>query len=80
MARYHRSTVLVIGLGRFGSAVALELEKAAMAVGSTSLGRIGDCEHDIGRAAVFLASEDASYMMGQTIYPDGGRMALNYTV
>jgi len=27
LARYHRSTVLVIGLGRFGSAVALELEK-----------------------------------------------------
>lgn len=27
MAKYHRSTVLVIGLGRFGSAVALELEK-----------------------------------------------------
>lgn len=27
MARYHRSTVLVVGLGRFGSAVALELEE-----------------------------------------------------
>lgn len=26
MARYHRSTVLVVGLGRFGSALALELE------------------------------------------------------
>ena len=32
------------------------------------------------RVAVFLASEDSSYITGQTIYPDGGRLALNYTV
>lgn len=35
---------------------------------------------EIGKVAVFLASDDASYMTGQTIYPDGGRLALNYTV
>jgi NAD(P)-dependent dehydrogenase (short-subunit alcohol dehydrogenase family) len=35
---------------------------------------------EIGRVAAFLASDDASYLTGQTIYPDGGRLALNYTV
>lgn len=45
----------------------------------TPLGRFGEAE-EIGRVAVFLASEDASYITGQTIYPDGGRLALNYTV
>jgi hypothetical protein len=27
-----------------------------------------------------LASDDASYIIGQTIYPDGGRLVLNYTI
>ncbi len=43
------------------------------------LGRCGEPE-EIAAVAAFLASDDASYMSGQTIYPDGGRLALNYTV
>ena len=45
----------------------------------TPLGRMGEPE-EIARVAVFLASDDSSYITGQTIYPDGGRLALNYTV
>jgi NAD(P)-dependent dehydrogenase (short-subunit alcohol dehydrogenase family) len=45
----------------------------------TPLGRCGEPE-EIASIAAFLASDDASYMTGQTIYADGGRLALNYTV
>lgn len=45
----------------------------------TPLGRVGD-PSEVASVALFLASGMASYITGQTIYPDGGRMALNYTV
>jgi len=45
----------------------------------TPLGRMGE-PGEIASVAVFLASDDASYLTGQTVYPDGGRLALNYTV
>ncbi len=45
----------------------------------TPLGRCGEPE-EVASIAAFLASDDASYMTGQTLYADGGRMALNYTV
>jgi glucose 1-dehydrogenase len=45
----------------------------------TPIGRAGEPE-EVASVASFLASEDASYITGQTIYPDGGRLALNYTV
>ena len=45
----------------------------------TPMGRLGDVD-EVAAIAVFLASDDASYVTGETIYCDGGRLALNYTV
>ena len=36
------------------------------------MGRMGDPELDIGGIAVFLASEDARYLTGNTLFADGG--------
>ena len=40
------------------------------------LGRIGECEEDIGGVAVFLASEEARYITGHTLPADGGSSVL----
>ena len=45
----------------------------------TPLGRIGE-PAEIAAIAAFLASDESSYITGQTIYADGGRLPLNYTV
>ncbi|CAB5517185.1 Glucose 1-dehydrogenase [Achromobacter anxifer] len=41
--------------------------------------RLGSTD-EVAKVALFLASDDASYVTGQTVYADGGRLALNYTV
>jgi glucose 1-dehydrogenase len=45
----------------------------------TPMRRLGEPE-EVASVALFLASDDSSYLTGQIVYPDGGRMALNYTV
>ncbi len=45
----------------------------------TPMGRVGLPE-EMAAIAAFLASDDASYITGQIIYADGGRMHMNYTV
>ena len=42
----------------------------------TPLGRIAEAD-EIASVAAFLASDEASYVTGTTIYADGGRLALN---
>jgi NAD(P)-dependent dehydrogenase (short-subunit alcohol dehydrogenase family) len=60
-------------------AVATDKEAKRRLLARTPLGRIGEPD-EIASIAAFLASSEASYMTGETIYADGGRLALNYTV
>ncbi|MBM4385192.1 MAG: SDR family oxidoreductase [Deltaproteobacteria bacterium] len=81
-----RSGIRVMGIGP--GSIATEMlrdvvltDDAARAriLSRTPLGRLGEPE-EIARIAVFLASDDASYLTGTTIYPDGGRLGLNYVM
>ena len=78
--------IRVVGIGP--GTIMTDLAKAAVlasdearrrVMSRTPLGRGGE-PSEIASVAAFLASHDASYITGQTIYPDGGRLALNYTV
>ena len=68
--------------------IATELAKKAvlgsegakkMVMSRTPMGRLGEPD-EVANVALFLASDESSYLTGQTIYPDGGRLALNYTI
>ncbi|ASV86963.1 SDR family NAD(P)-dependent oxidoreductase [Ochrobactrum quorumnocens] len=60
------------------SAVNTNAEARKKIVERTPLGRIGQAS-EIAAIASFLASRDSSYVTGQTIYADGGRLPLSYT-
>jgi NAD(P)-dependent dehydrogenase (short-subunit alcohol dehydrogenase family) len=45
---------------------------AAELLQQNPMGRMGDCEHDIGAVAAFLASDDSRYVTGMTMFVDGG--------
>lgn len=45
---------------------------AASASAGNPMGRMGDPERDIAGVAAFLASEDARYLTGNTLFVDGG--------
>ncbi|MEY9780073.1 SDR family NAD(P)-dependent oxidoreductase [Sinorhizobium fredii] len=58
----------------------IDSEESRRAVLSrTPMGRCGTAD-EIASVVAFLASDDASYITGETIYPDGGRRVLNYVV
>jgi NAD(P)-dependent dehydrogenase (short-subunit alcohol dehydrogenase family) len=78
--------IRVVGIGP--GTIATELLKAGfltnpaqgkMILSRTPAGRLGEAD-EVAAVAAFLASDDASYMVGQTVYPDGGRMILNYVM
>jgi glucose 1-dehydrogenase len=80
----HDIRVVAIGPGTIltelaRKAVLSNPEARRSVLSRTPLGRGGEPE-EVASVAAFLASPDASYITGQIIYPDGGRMALNYTV
>lgn len=59
--------------------VAADPEARKTILSRTPLGRLGD-PAEIAAVVAFLASDEASYVTGQTIYADGGRLPLNYVV
>ena len=80
----HRIRVNAIGPGTIltdlaRTAVLGNKEAERKILSRTPMGRMGE-PSEVASVAVFLASDEASYLTGQTIYPDGGRLALNYTV
>lgn len=80
----HGIRVNAIGPGTIATEMAREAvlgseEAKRRILSRTPLGRLGEPD-EIAAVAAFLASDDASYLTGQTIYPDGGRLGLNYTV
>ena len=60
------------------SVMANDVQRRAI-LSRTPIGRCGE-PSEIAAIASFLASDDASYIVGQTIYADGGRLVQNYTV
>ena len=54
------------------AAFAAHPELEAAADSANPMGRLGDPEDDIAPVAVFLASDDARYMTGNTLFVDGG--------
>jgi NAD(P)-dependent dehydrogenase (short-subunit alcohol dehydrogenase family) len=47
-------------------------ELVALADGANPMGRLGDPEADIAPVILFLASDDARYLTGNTLFVDGG--------
>ncbi len=78
----HNIRVNAVGPGSIDTAmlagVNADPEAMARVMSRTPLQRIGTAR-EIGDVVAFLASKKASYITGETIYVDGGRIGMNYT-
>ena len=78
----HNIRVNAVGPGSIGTAMMAGVnanpEAMKMVMSRTPLQRVGT-PREIGDVVAFLASKKASYVTGETIYVDGGRLGMNYT-
>jgi len=54
-------------------------DRARPVLERTPMGRLGE-PAEIAAVVTYLASDDASFVSGQTVYADGGRLGLNYSL
>lgn len=80
----HGIRVNAIGPGTILTELARSVVMSSESAKRTTLSRIPlrrfGQPREIATVVAFLASSDSSYITGQTLYPDGGRLSLNYTV
>ena len=78
----HNIRVNAVGPGSIDTAMMAGVnanpEAMAMVMSRTPMKRIAT-PREIGDVVAFLASDKASYVTGETIYVDGGRLGMNYT-
>jgi len=78
----HNIRVNAVGPGSVDTAMMAGVnanpDAMAMVMSRTPMKRIAS-PREIGDVVAFLASDKASYITGETIYVDGGRLGMNYT-
>ena len=79
----HNIRVNAVGPGSIDTAMMASVnanpEAMETVMSRTPLKRIGT-PREVGDVVAFLASDKASYITGETIYVDGGRIGMNYTM
>ena len=78
----HKIRVNAVGPGSIDTemlaAVNANPDAMKMVMSRTPMQRLGDAK-EIAEVVAFLSSDKSSYITGETIYADGGRLGMNYT-